>query len=114
MDRTLVATTWVEPQSSETLAGTCIQAYLDHVYFDLPVLDIAHIFAAVRSTGAPFDPGSLRHHALIASAMPWLSSAFLEKQGIPTRQAGLEAVIADFEVRPMRQTAKPKAKPLTL
>jgi hypothetical protein len=88
---------FIQP-TTPTLVDLCAQAYLDHVYFDLPVIDAATLSDYRLRGEGPFQQKSLEHYALIACGLPFLDSATLEHHDIPSRQYGLETAIANVEV----------------
>lgn len=72
--------------------------YLDHVYFELPVLDYPALLRSCKEGATPFPKGSLLHHALLASALPWLDQVTLALHGFSNRVEAFESNLTDFEV----------------
>jgi hypothetical protein len=80
------------------LGTASARIYLDHVYFELPVLDYPALLRSCKESATPFPKGSLLHHALLASALPWLDPAILTLHGFSNRVEAFESNLVGFEV----------------
>lgn len=88
----------VEDPTNE-LGPVSARIYLEHIYFDLPVLDYPAVLRSCKVGETPFPKGSLLHHALLASALPWLDRIILARHGFSNRVEAFERNFHDLEVR---------------
>lgn len=80
------------------LGASCARAYIDYVYFQLPVLDASRLYQAWKDNKAPFMPDTVLHHALVVTTIPWLAKDILLGQEHNNREEMLESHLSKFEV----------------
>lgn len=84
--------------ASEEIGVRCTEVYLEHVYFQMPVLQVSSLLTAHSKICSPFSPGSLLYHGLVASCVPWMNHQSLVWDDCSTRGDALELQLKLFEV----------------
>ncbi|KAH7169886.1 hypothetical protein EDB81DRAFT_774049 [Dactylonectria macrodidyma] len=83
--------------SRNDLGAACALIYIEHIYFEAPVLECPSLRCSIEQGRAVFPTDTLLHHALVAAAVPWLSSKILATYGFQCRQEAIDSSSEGFE-----------------
>ncbi|KAM5372508.1 hypothetical protein ACJZ2D_007546 [Fusarium nematophilum] len=82
---------------ADALTIACVPIYLEHIYYNIPVLDAVSLLSAAKQNNAPFQSSNPLRYALVAICLPWVNKSYFRRHGWVSREDALRSIMDEFE-----------------